>query len=731
MKDSDEPRGYDPADPLDALSVLSLFPRTIGASKAPSSNRSDDLESINGFMKSMALRSPSKHLEQAKAIVDGNSELLNSEFASLLASEKINEDVMAAKFNENARERRPGLGRRRARFSLKLDSSQPSVNLEPTLDIDHIQDPDEFFLAHEKYDNARLELHLMRGGSLADFDCNTSKPERRRRPGILGKTYKHRISLTLPEIDGKSSQVMSGQEILSPLHYTSEQETANPNVQLQEKDLTGSVYNTENRGDELLDELLSDRCANLDTGGILSFLQERLEIKPLDLDKVCLPDFHDVGMDDFMDFGKTSRKPRKALSDIQNLEKGISGKTPVKHKQAVESPVLSLTSPTPRKSPFASISLLKKRTLQSDLRSDPFSALDLSPARDSASVELVEQSDHHAQRKEFEVSGELKSPIAKMGETIVDDVGSQDMITGESITPCEKSMNDNSARLPVIDVLSSGSDGEKYTKGSRNVDGRAVEYNDGGINTDTNVRTNGPNEMEEEIVLNTEADILANKHSEMEENVGEMLQEVGSSADFNCGGSSRPDTEFQTDGRHELEKTVIQTNVEDMAQDAQPDSNIGQPATENLDSNQTHQDQSLPSAVEPHAVDVSFDTSDALPEHVKEPSRVPLNEQSPAKRPPRSKRKAVSHRKSLAGCGTSWEAGVRRSKRIKMRPLEYWKGERFLYGRIHESSSSLGLKVIGVKYVSPGKETGGKPSIKVKSFVSDEFKELVDLAALH
>lgn len=28
-------------------------------------------------------------------------------------------------------------------------------------------------------------------------------------------------------------------------------------------------------------------------------------------------------------------------------------------------------------------------------------------------------------------------------------------------------------------------------------------------------------------------------------------------------------------------------------------------------------DQSLPSAVEPHAVDVSFDTSDAFPEHVK------------------------------------------------------------------------------------------------------------------
>lgn len=78
---------------------------------------------LYGFCVSFqALRSPSKHLEQAKAIVDGNSELLNSEFASFLASEKINEDVVAAKVNENARERRPGLGRRRARFSLKLDS---------------------------------------------------------------------------------------------------------------------------------------------------------------------------------------------------------------------------------------------------------------------------------------------------------------------------------------------------------------------------------------------------------------------------------------------------------------------------------------------------------------------------------------------------------------------------------------------------------------------------------
>jgi len=35
--------------------------------------------------------------------------------------------------------------------------------------------------------------------------------------------------------------------------------------------------------------------------------------------------------------------------------------------------------------------------------------------------------------------------------------------------------------------------------------------------------------------------------------------------------------------------------------------------------------------------------------------------------------------------GTSWNSGVRRSTRIRTRPLEYWKGERPVYGRVHQS----------------------------------------------
>lgn len=63
--------------------------------------------------------SPERVLDEAKAIVDGSSELLNSEFAKFAHSIGINKDTIAPEGKEKPQERRPGLGRKRARFSLK------------------------------------------------------------------------------------------------------------------------------------------------------------------------------------------------------------------------------------------------------------------------------------------------------------------------------------------------------------------------------------------------------------------------------------------------------------------------------------------------------------------------------------------------------------------------------------------------------------------------------------
>ncbi|CAK9257107.1 unnamed protein product, partial [Sphagnum jensenii] len=46
--------------------------------------------------------------------------------------------------------------------------------------------------------------------------------------------------------------------------------------------------------------------------------------------------------------------------------------------------------------------------------------------------------------------------------------------------------------------------------------------------------------------------------------------------------------------------------------------------------------------------------------------------------------------------GTRWQGGKRVSTRIKSKPLEWWKGERMLYGRVHASLPTL----IGIKHLS-------------------------------
>ncbi|KAK8943688.1 hypothetical protein KSP40_PGU005003 [Platanthera guangdongensis] len=92
----------------------------------------------------------------------------------------------------------------------------------------------------------------------------------------------------------------------------------------------------------------------------------------------------------------------------------------------------------------------------------------------------------------------------------------------------------------------------------------------------------------------------------------------------------------------------------------------------------------------------------------------------------RNKQNSSMRRKSLAGTGTVWKSGVRRSTRIRMKPLRDWCGERFLYGRVHDSLAT----VIGVKYETPAKD-GGRAEMKVKSYVSHKYSNLVAQAALY
>ncbi|KAL0415287.1 UNVERIFIED_CONTAM: Centromere protein C [Sesamum latifolium] len=605
----------DSVDPLSGISGPLLFPRTIRPSAdVPVPVDPKDLDSIHNFMKSLELRSPEKLMNEAKRIVDGGAEFLESKLGSFADNVGIT-DANAAKGKDRPQERRPGLqlARKRGTFSLKTSVSQPSVSLKPTLNIDQLHDPDEFFDAYERAENAKKETKTV--GCNID-NVNLYKPSntaRCRRPGILGKSYnyKHRISSEPSEND----MLMASQETVDQgISSAPEDElqeklvhpdpNPNPDADLEEVEPAVSMKKTDNEVSDILEELLSCNNEDLEGDGALNLLQEKLKIKPLDLGNLYIAELPDVGTTSISTVTESLKKPCRSSLVIDSVLKNLTMKSPVAN------PVNPVSSPTPPRSPCASLSLLKKRILQPNPLRDPFSPthVDLSACQNASPAQpkdkLLDQVDVP---KSLGMSNQLVSSVEV----------------------------DNAE--PTV----SNMDAEKVME---NADSLPEQF--------------------------------------VDENAGVQ--------------SSNADSRTHEESGNNIEKTM------------------------NTDDNG-----SKPSELEDEARD---DTSSRRPNDPEQQPKVHQAKLPRGKRVAGEKRIRKAHpmRKSLAESGTSFETGVRRSKRIKSRPLEYWKGERFLYGRVDNS-----LKLIGVKYLSPGKDT---ENLKVKPYVasqSSEYQELLELAARH
>ncbi|KAL8226156.1 hypothetical protein R6Q57_018713 [Mikania cordata] len=211
-------------DPFQGMPIFSLHPRTFRDFKV--SLKSNDLEAIHQHMSSMALQNPDKHFEEAQSIIDGGSEFLNTK-------ENYEPNM---KENENPQKNRPALARKRAKFSMKPDTSQPSTILEPIFQMDQLHDPEDFFAAYEKFENTVKELKRQRGE-----DPNEPKipiTARQRRPEIPRRksSYQHHVYSSQPENDTLFSQETLQDTIESqPIHY-SQHESVTPNCQSKEKE---------------------------------------------------------------------------------------------------------------------------------------------------------------------------------------------------------------------------------------------------------------------------------------------------------------------------------------------------------------------------------------------------------------------------------------------------------------------------------------------------------------
>ncbi|KAG4125029.1 hypothetical protein ERO13_D10G072500v2 [Gossypium hirsutum] len=692
-----------PSDPLEAYSGLSLFPRTFASfPNPPPPYDPHDLQHLHHFLKSMPLQCPDKLMEQAKAIVDNSSELLNLDMSG-----------SDAEVLENPRERRPALGRKRPRFSLKPNSSLPTVTLEPSIDIDKFNDPEEFFVAFEKAENAKREIEKQTGGVLMDLDQNIqSMAARPRRPGILRRSvkYKHRYSTPISPVESFE------EEIPSPV-CNSQPEKSDQNVELQEE-------LSENKVNELLDHLLTSTC---DGDEAISLLQEQLQIKPIDLEKICLPDLQDIRRIDLKASRENLAKPRNSRSDIENLLKGISKRTP---KRKAESSVHLLASPTPPRSPLASISLLKKQKLQSDVLSDPFSADDVrrSAVRNASGTESNNRESVQVDtEKELSVShnNDRRTPQQQPKSSahhLASPTPPRDPLASISLLHKQMMLSDPESEPFSTDSIDqppkrNASPIESLNKQSSQV--HKKEHNNSHLlrspllEANQTATANASSELDGRDFAGL-FDKFVNDNARRFDS-GINVVSSGSQANLENNSLRRPEVASDS---HTIKPNEFGGRVEDIPPEAVVSTQT-QVYVEGLTIDNS--DESSPAIDEDRSMDGSLKAAESG-------EQLHENMKGKIKRQPCNKHKGKKHsrRQSLAGSGTTFDPeGRRRSTRIRSRPLEFWKGERFLYGRVHSSLAT----VIGIKYESPEKGDGGNPTLKVKSFVSDEYKELIELAA--
>uniref|UniRef100_A0A7N0TT41 Centromere protein C n=1 Tax=Kalanchoe fedtschenkoi TaxID=63787 RepID=A0A7N0TT41_KALFE len=858
----------DQDDPLHALSYLSLFPHTC-RNLALSANPTDlsDLQLIHNVLKTMALKEPGRSMEQAKRILESRPEDMKSE---IFTNAAVREDVGVIN-EESVRERRAGLGRKQAKFHFNRKIGQSAVFKEPTLDIAKLDDPVEFFLAHERLENAKKEIRKQKG-ILTEMEVNIndlSLTARPRRPGIPGRvksTYKHRCSyFVLDDDDLKESSMENAEntsQSLSPfkavdfLQETLKENHTSPSNNKMHTEAfdpikDGVLGDSVSKANRFLDDILSGTYDHLNSDGQLTLLQEQLQIKPLDINKLSLPKLPDFPKYDFKNSGNFS-KPRKSLPDIQEAFSGMGSVKPTRIMHTPSFVHLS-ASPLP-KSPLANLVSLKKHIMQSNRSADSFSTFNTDPHPVGGSSPLnyaekqpesvIAQGDSRCKLNVNEYDEEV-SAVLNMSSNREELQDSRDFLAFEDDTatavirtrnilpnqpgsalsdkngiPVEPdswpesyegsrtnelsdtqmqsenatqainslqpdlNMDDQHSSpgagfhatqsagpslgteqhkdIQVKNVLETSVNKERRRKTvpvhktnlarkKPNLNGHPQRISIAAVGTDTQQHEPGRDEVQAECAVanmsSTQPDLNLDKQGPSTS--PELLEKQSKPPEISPEQERVEDvTETsmtnESNGKYSPLKEQNESVELCKKQKRKGGADSGAQATDSRDNQcrsyvaELHDEQAEVPNNHQEQLELEEHMGGNIPKTLltkQKEANVPYPEQMeyaeeetcPRKKP---KRKECSLRKSIAVAGTSMQSGVRRSTRHKMRPLEFWRGERFLYGRLAPDSTLPTL--IGVKkYSSPARQEG-KAVLEVVAYVDGEkYRELIDLASLH
>lgn len=742
-----ELRPSDREDPFGDIAGLSLFPHTLAlASPVP---QPQEQESFQNLLDSMAANGSKNTVEDACTISTSYSKNQH-----LYVETEDKDRITDLKGNkENPQGRRPALGRKRARFSLKPISRDSSANSG----IYDIVEPQEYFTAVDQMQKAEEELKKCQSGAAADLAPHHPSPTvRNRRRGILGRTasYKHHLSdnadatITLKMLQ----EDIPGQGIPSPatvsayteLHLETTEKGISPSMEPKSElfgDMRGQGIVTEKGSiDDVLEKLFSSfKDFNGDNG--VKLLQEKLRAKSRTLGKITLPEPDGIQRSNPRILKSMTRKgldgsqlseqtptitTRSPLAVIANLQRRISLKDPLSDPYAMplSDDESCLGEAMGQKIPLSSADM--NHVVTNNIPADDAFTPEIVRGKRTSFVEKIHLSAHDANRT-----------INKKKPSEEDNVEHSPYMCINSVDSCGFSNLENNVAAghdgpsaKELDTVVKELTPEFVTQNDMEVLASPPSMNSSNISKRINASASsfsGDATLQDEVNVTLEGETIS--HAKDSEEISrsrssrKICQNINNSGNGGTSSSQR-DTVLQEEvnvivqgeavSSAEVSSGSLVGDARNLSTNPEDDAS---PLREFLPENR-------PSTIVPEENNENRtlqETSDVSPVGVRK-RKAPLNAKS--KKKSTSNRQSNSRRQSLADAGLTWKSGVRRSTRIKTRPLQHWCGEKVLYGRVHNSM----ITVIGMRYAE--REVDGKsPVLKVKSYVSDQYADLVSKVA--
>uniref|UniRef100_A0A0D3ER99 CENP-C n=1 Tax=Oryza barthii TaxID=65489 RepID=A0A0D3ER99_9ORYZ len=763
------------ADPfLAASSPAHLLPRTLGpaappgTAASPSAARGALLDGI-----SRPLKGSKELVEQARMAMKAVGDI-----GKLYGGDGAGVAAAAADGKNNQLGRRPAPDRKRFRLKTKPPTNKPVQNVDYT-ELLNIEDPDEYFLTLEKLERADKEIKRLRGEVPTEGTYNNRGIEPPKlRPGLLRRksvhSYKFSASSDAPDaIEAPASQtetVTESQTTQDDVHGSAHEMTTEPVSSRSSQDAIPDISAREDsfvgKDNSFTLNYLLSAFKDLDEDEEENLLRKTLQIKEISIGKVCLPDFNVPGdtpasntteqKNPMSDHALERTAPGSNLARISQLEKRIfvgdaledkhadlskddesdgspesllCKQSPVRRSSdavglminegstAMETPSPSIKSPEhvleSESNPPDGVTTDEQPTENSPIGVDRDSELvkekgtssrhSVSLEEDVMPIDCTVSPPDHLEGGSTEVltntTSRNVSPLhhgdgnSEHQEIVGGDVAQDNPIHTLETPPEDTPQNQSEIHRGSIEKLAvdksnalSPSQGKQHRgKNKKQPSKRGKRKTDNLIHTpeippeDTDNTVHTPEIPPEDTYPQNQSEIHRG-------NTEKLAVDINNALSPSKGKEQRGNNKKQPSKRQKRAAGDLETH----APNFEPE-------------------------IQPHVQDTDVEQQPACTSQSPSPS----NGTSKNEVRKRNKKQDLNRRKSLADAGLTWQAGVRRSTRIRSKPLQHWLGERFIYGRIHGTMAT----VIGVKSFSPSQE--GKGPLRVKSFVPEQFSDLL------